>query len=163
MINFSSHDGLHDALTGALTLQAFYEAVEREIARAGRDSINFHLLLLKLPHPVKNNFTENELTNSSKNPIEQELLLVQLIELVHTLKNSLRINDLISRTGLSEISVVFSGSADDLKKRVLEIAENFSAELAIVEYQENWKLAEFLLAGDVELQKIVTAKKDGTT
>ena len=163
MINFSSHDGLHDALTGALTLQAFYEAVEREIARAGRDSINLHLLLLKLPHPAKNNFTENELTNSSKNPIEQELLLVQLIELVHTLKNSLRINDLISRTGLSEISVVFSGSADDLKKRVLEIAENFSAELAIVEYQENWKLAEFLLAGDVELQKMVTAKKDRTT
>ena len=159
MIDFSSHDGLHDALTGALTLQAFYEAVEREIARAGRDSINLNLLLLKLPHPVQNNFTENELTNSSKNPIEQELLLVQLIELVHTLKNSLRINDLISRTGLSEISVVFSGSADDLKKRVLEIAENFSAELAIVEYQENWKLAEFLLAGDVELQKMVTAKK----
>jgi DUF438 domain-containing protein len=116
-----------------------------------------------LPDPVKNNFTENELTNSSKNPIEQELLLVQLIELVHTLKNSLRINDLISRTGLSEISVVFSGSADDLKKRVLEIAENFSAEVAIMEYQENWKLAEFLLAGDVELQKMVTAKKDGTT
>lgn len=163
MIDFSSHDGLHDALTGALTLQAFYEAVEREIARAGRDSINLNLLLLKLPHPVQNNFTENELTNSSKNSIEQELLLVQLIELVHTLKNSLRINDLISRTGLSEISIVFSGSADDLKKRVLEIAENFSAELAIVEYQENWKLAEFLLAGDVELQKMVTAKKDGTT
>ena len=163
MIDFSSHDGLHDALTGALTLQAFYEAVEREIARAGRDSINLHLLLLKLPPPVKTNSIENELTNSSKNPIEQELLLVQLIELVHTLKNSLRINDLISRTGLSEISVVFSGSADDLKKRVLEIAENFSAELAIVEYQENWKLAEFLLAGDVELQKMVTAKKDGTT
>ena len=163
MIDFSSHDGLHDALTGALTLQAFYEAVEREIARAGRDSINLNLLLLKLPHPVQNNFTENELPNSSKNPIEQELLLVQLIELVHTLKNSLRINDLISRTGLSEISVVFSGSADDLKKRVLEIAENFSAELAIVEYQENWKFAEFLLAGDVELQKMVTAKKDGTT
>ena len=163
MNNFSSHDGLHDALTGALTLQAFYEAVEREIARAGRDSINLHLLLLKLPPPVKTNSIENELTNSSKNPIEQELLLVQLIELVHTLKNSLRINDLISRTGLSESSVVFSGSADDLKKRVLEIAENFSAELAIVEYQENWKLAEFLLAGDVELQKMVTAKKDGTT
>ena len=163
MNNFSSHDGLHDSLTGALTLQAFYEAVEREIARAGRDSINLHLLLLKLPPPVKTNSIENELTNSSKNPIEQELLLVQLIELVHTLKNSLRINDLISRTGLSEISVVFSGSADDLKKRVLEIAENFSAELAIVEYQENWKLAEFLLAGDVELQKMVTAKKDGTT
>ena len=163
MNNFSSQDGLHDSLTGALTLQAFYEAVEREIARAGRDSINLHLLLLKLPPPVKTNSIENELTNSSKNPIEQELLLVQLIELVHTLKNSLRINDLISRTGLSEISVVFSGSADDLKKRVLEIAENFSAELAIVEYQENWKLAEFLLAGDVELQKMVTAKKDGTT
>ena len=163
MNNFSSHDGLHDSLTGALTLQAFYEAVEREIARAGRDSINLHLLLLKLPPPVKTNSIENELTNSSKNPNEQELLLVQLIELVHTLKNSLRINDLISRTGLSEISVVFSGSADDLKKRVLEIAENFSAELAIVEYQENWKLAEFLLAGDVELQKMVTAKKDGTT
>ena len=163
MNNFSSHDGLHDSLTGALTLQAFYEAVEREIARAGRDSINLHLLLLKLPPPVKTNSIENELTNSSKNPIEQELLLVQLIELVHTLKNSLRINDLISRTGLSEISVVFSGNADDLKKRVLEIAENFSAELAIVEYQENWKLAEFLLAGDVELQKMVTAKKDGTT
>ena len=163
MNDFSSHDGLHDSLTGALTLQAFYEAVEREIARAGRDSINLHLLLLKLPPPVKTNSIENELTNSSKNPNEQELLLVQLIELVHTLKNSLRINDLISRTGLSEISVVFSGSADDLKKRVLEIAENFSAELAIVEYQENWKLAEFLLAGDVELQKMVTAKKDGTT
>ena len=163
MNNFSSHDGLHDSLTGALTLQAFYEAVEREIARAGRDSINLHLLLLKLPPPVKTNSIENELTNSSKNPIEQELLLVQLIELVHTLKNSLRINDLISRTGLSEISVVFSGSADDLKKRVLEIAENFSAELAIVEYQENWELAEFLLAGDLELQKMVTAKKDGTT
>ena len=163
MNNFSSHDGLHDSLTGALTLQAFYEAVEREIARAGRDSINLHLLLLKLPPPVKTNSIENELTNSSKNPIEQELLLVQLIELVHTLKNSLRINDLISRTGLSEISVVFSGSADYLKKRVLEIAENFSAELAIVGYQENWKLAEFLLAGDVELQKMVTAKKDGTT
>jgi GGDEF domain-containing protein len=163
MIDFSSHDGLHDSLTGALTLQAFYEAVEREIARAGRDSTNLHLLLLKLPPPVKTNSIENELTNPSQNHIEQELLLVQLIELVHTLKNSLRINDLISRTGLSEISVVFSGSADDLKKRVLEIAENFSAEVAIMEYQENWKLAEFLLAGDVELQKMVTAKKDGTT
>ena len=159
MNDFSSHDGLHDALTGALTLQAFYEAVEREIARAGRDSINLHLLLLKLSTPIKTNSIENESTNPSTNHIEQELLLVQLIELVHTLKNSLRINDLISRTGLSEISVVFSGSADDLKKRVLEIAENFSAELAIVEYQENWKLAEFLLAGDVELQKMVTAKK----
>ena len=162
MNDFSSHDGLHDSLTGALTLQAFYEAVEREIARAGRDSINLHLLLLKLPHPVKNNFTENEITNPGKNHIEQELLLVQLIELVHALKNSLRINDLISRTGLSEISVVFSGSPDELMKRVLEIAKNFSVEVAIMEYQENWKLAEFLLAGDVELQKIVTAKKDVT-
>ena len=162
MIDFSSHGGLHDALTGALTLQAFYEAVEREIARAGRDSTNLHLLLLKLPHPVKNNFTENESTNPSKNHIEQELLLVQLIELVHALKNSLRINDLISRTGLCEISVVFSGSPDELMKRVLEIAKNFSAVVAIMEYQENWKLAEFLLAGDVELQKIVTAKKDAT-
>jgi hypothetical protein len=142
MNDFSSHDGLHDSLTGALTLQAFYEAVEREIARAGRDSINLHLLLLKLPPPVKTNSIENELTNPSKNHIEQELLLVQLIELVHALKNSLRINDLISRTGLSEI------------------ARNFSAEVAIMEYQENWKLAEFLLAGDVKLQKIVTAKKD---
>jgi hypothetical protein len=45
-------------------------------------------------------------------------------------------------------------------KRVLEIAKNFSAEVEIMEYQENWKLAEFLLAGDVKLQKIVTAKKD---
>jgi GGDEF domain-containing protein len=160
MTNFSSHDGLHDALTGALTLQAFYEAAEREIARAGRDSINLHLLLLKLPPPVKTNSIENELTNPSKNHIEQELLLVQLIELVHALKNSLRINDLISRTGLSEISVVFSGSPDELMKRVLEIAKNFSAEVEIMKYQENWKLAEFLLAGDVKLQKIVTAKKD---
>jgi DUF438 domain-containing protein len=141
MNDFSSHDGL---------------------ARAGRDSINLHLLLLKLPPPVKTNSIENELTNPSKNHIEQELLLVQLIELVHALKNSLRINDLISRTGLSEISIVFSGSPDELMKRVLEIAKNFSAEVEIMEYQENWKLAEFLLAGDVKLQKIVTAKKDVT-
>jgi hypothetical protein len=115
-----------------------------------------------LPPPVETNSIENELTNPSKNHIEQELLLVQLIELVHALKNSLRINDLISRTGLCEISVIFSGSPDELMKRILEIAKNFSAEVAIMEYQENWKLAEFLLAGDVELQKIVTAKKDVT-
>ena len=163
MMNFSSHDGLHDALTGALTLLAFYEAVEREIARARRDPINLHLLLLKLPVPIKNAFSDSESTHTNKEPIEQEQLLVQLIELVHALRISLRINDLISRTGFSEISVVFSGNAEELKKRVLEIAKNFSAEVAIVEYQENWKLAEFLLAGDVELQNMVKAKKDGTT
>ena len=76
---------------------------------------------------------------------------MQLVELVHALKSSLRINDLISRTALSEISVVFSGNADELKKRVLETAKNFSAEVAMVQYQENWKLPDFLMAGDMAL------------
>lgn len=151
MKNLSSHDGLHDALTGALTLQAFYEAVEREIARADRDSINLYLLLLKLSHPIQNTFTDTEFSNPNKNSVEQEILLVQLVELVHALKSSLRINDLISRTALSEISVVFSGNADEIKKRVLETAKNFSAEVAMVKYQENWKLPDFLMAGDMAL------------
>ncbi len=151
MKNLSSHDGLHDALTGALTLQAFYEAVEREIARADRDSINLYLLLLKLSHPIQNTFTDTEFSNPNKNSVEQEILLVQLVELVHALKSSLRINDLISRTALSEISVVFSGNADEIKKRVLETAKNFSAEVAMVKYQKNWKLPDFLMAGDMAL------------
>jgi PleD family two-component response regulator len=151
MKNLSSHDGLHDALTGALTLQAFYEAVEREIARARRDSINLYLLLLKLSHPIQNTFADTEFSNPNKNSVEREILLVQLVELVHALKSSLRINDLISRTALSEISVVFSGNADELKKRVLETAKNFSAEVAMVQYQENWKLPDFLMAGDMAL------------
>ena len=151
MKNLSSHDGLHDALTGALTLQAFYEAVEREIARARRDSINLYLLLLKLSHPIQNTFADTEFSNPNKNSVEREILLVQLVELVHALKSSLRINDLISRTALSEISVVFSGNADELKKLVLETAKNFSAEVAMVQYQENWKLPDFLMAGDMAL------------
>ena len=151
MKNLSSHDGLHDALTGALTLQAFYEAVEREIARTRRDSINLYLLLLKLSHPIQNTFADTEFSNPNKNSVEREILLVQLVELVHALKSSLRINDLISRTALSEISVVFSGNADELKKRVLETAKNFSAEVAMVQYQENWKLPDFLMAGDMAL------------
>ncbi len=151
MKNLSSHDGLHDSLTGALTLQAFYEAVEREIARARRDSINLYLLLLKLSHPIQNTFADTEFSNPNKNSVEREILLVQLVELVHALKSSLRINDLISRTALSEISVVFSGNADELKKRVLETAKNFSAEVAMVQYQENWKLPDFLMAGDMAL------------
>ena len=151
MKNLSSHDGLHDALTGALTLQAFYEAVEREIARARRHSINLYLLLLKLSHPIQNTFADTEFSNPNKNSVEREILLVQLVELVHALKSSLRINDLISRTALSEISVVFSGNADELKKRVLETAKNFSAEVAMVQYQENWKLPDFLMAGDMAL------------
>ena len=151
MKNLSSHDGLHDALTGALTLQAFYEAVEREIARARRDSINLYLLLLKLSHSIQNTFADTEFSNPNKNSVEREILLVQLVELVHALKSSLRINDLISRTALSEISVVFSGNADELKKRVLETAKNFSAEVAMVQYQENWKLPDFLMAGDMAL------------
>ena len=151
MKNLSSHDGLHDALTGALTLQAFFEAVEREIARARRDSINLYLLLLKLSHPIQNTFADTEFSNPNKNSVEREILLVQLVELVHALKSSLRINDLISRTALSEISVVFSGNADELKKRVLETAKNFSAEVAMVQYQENWKLPDFLMAGDMAL------------
>lgn len=157
MMNLSSHDGLHDALTGALTLQAFYEAVEREIARTGRDAMKLHLLLLKLPSPIEKTSMDTELTTLSKNPIEQEQLLVQLIELVHALKISLRNNDLISRTGLSEISIVFNGNAEELSKRVVETAKDFSAEIAMVQYQKNWKLPDFLLAGDMALHGIVTA------
>lgn len=162
MKNLSSHDGFYDALTGALTLQAFYEAVEREIARAGRDSINLYLLLLKLSHPIQNTFADADFSNPNKNSVEQEILLVQLVELVHALKSSLRINDLVSRTALSEISVVFSGNADELKKRVLETAKNFSAEVAMVQYQENWKLPDFLMAGDMALNGIGTPKNVAT-
>jgi hypothetical protein len=147
-------------MTGALTLQAFYEAVDREIARAGRDSMNLHLLILKLPFRREDTLTDIKVNNANKNLIEQEQLLVQLIELVHALKISLRVNDLISRTGLCEISIVFSGNPEELKKRVLETAKNFSAKVAMVQYQENWKLPEFLLAGDMALKGKVDAKND---
>jgi hypothetical protein len=162
MKNLSSHDGLHDSLTGALTLLAFYEAVEREIARAGREIMSLHLLLLKLPLPIGNSSANSETTRLSNNQMSEELLLVQLIELVHELKSSLRNNDLISRTGLSEISIVFSGNAKDLKKRIIEIASRYSAEIAMVQYQENWKLPEFLMVGDIALKGIVTEKNDAT-
>ena len=158
MKNLSSHDGLHDALTGALTLPAFYEAVTREIARARRDPIQLHLLLLNLLPTAHVDESDSESPTYRKNPIEQDQLLVALIELVHELQISLRENDLISRTGLSEVSIVFSGNAKDLKKRVLKIANDFSAAIAIVQYQENWKLAEFLMAGDVASQEAVRAK-----
>ena len=158
MNNLSSHDGLHDALTGALTLPAFYEAVTREIARARRDPIQLHLLLLNLLPTAHVDESDSESTTYRKNPIEQDQLLVALIELVHELQISLRENDLISRTGLSEVSIVFSGNAEDLKKRVLKIASDFSATVAIVQYQENWKLAEFLTAGDLASQEAVRAK-----
>ena len=158
MNNLSSHDGLHDALTGALTLPAFYEAVTREIARARRDPIQLHLLLLNLLPTAHVDESDSESPTYRKNPIEQDQLLVALIELVHELQISLRENDLISRTGLSEVSIVFSGNAEDLKKRVLKIASDFSATVAIVQYQENWKLAEFLTAGDLASQEAVRAK-----
>ena len=158
MKNLSSHDGLHDALTGALTLPAFYEAVTREIARARRDPIQLHLLLLNLLPTAHVDESDSESPTYRKNPIEQDQLLVALIELVHELQISLRENDLISRTGLSEVSIVFSGNAEDLKKRVLKIANDFSAAIAIVQYQVNWKLAEFLTAGDLASQEAVRAK-----
>ena len=122
MNNLSSHDGLHDALTGALTLPAFYEAVTREIARARRDPIQLHLLLLNLLPTAHVDESDSESPTYRKNPIEQDQLLVALIELVHELQISLRENDLISRTGLSEVSIVFSGNAEDLKKRVRVMA-----------------------------------------
>ena len=158
MNNLSSHDGLHDALTGALTLPAFYEAVTREIARARRDPIQLHLLLLNLLPTAHVDESDSESPTYRKNPIEQDQLLVALIELVHELQISLRENDLISRTGLSEVSIVFSGNAEDLKKRVLKISNDFSAAIAIVQYQVNWKLAEFLTAGDLASQEAVRAK-----
>lgn len=158
MNNLSSHDGLHDALTGALTLPAFYEAVTREIARARRDPIQLHLLLLNLLPTAHVDESDSDSPTYRKNPIELDQLLVALIELVHELQISLRENDLISRTGLSEVSIVFSGNAEELKKRVLKIANDFSAAIAIVQYQENWKLAEFLTAGDVASQEAVRAK-----
>ena len=158
MNNLSSHDGLHDALTGALTLPAFYEAVTREIARARRDPIQLHLLLLNLLPTAHVDESDSESPTYRKNPIEQDQLLVALIELVHELQISLRENDLISRTGLSEVSIVFSGNAEELKKRVLKIDNDFSAAIAIVQYQKNWKLAEFLTAGDLALQEAVRAK-----
>ena len=158
MNNLSSHDGLHDALTGALTLPAFYEAVTREIARARRDPIQLHLLLLNLLPTAHVDESDSESPTYRKNPIEQDQLLVALIELVHELQISLRENDLISRTGLSEVSIVFSGNAEELKKRVLKIANDFSAAIAIVQYQVNWKLAEFLTAGDLASQEAVRAK-----
>ncbi len=158
MNNLSSHDGLHDALTGALTLPAFYEAVTREIARARRDRMQLHLLLLNLLPTNQGDESDAESPTYRKNSIQQDQLLVALIELVHELQISLRENDLISRTGLSEVSIVFSGNAEDLKKRVLKIANDFSATVAIVQYQENWKLAEFLTAGDLASQEAVRAK-----
>ncbi len=153
MNNLSSHDGLHDALTGALTLAAFYEAVAREISRASRDPMEFHLLLLNLPSAEK-----DESSNLRKKSIQQEQLLVQLVELVHELQISLRANDLISRTGLSELSIVFSGNAGDLKKRLLTIVNRFSATVAIVKYQKDWKLSQFLTAGDIALENAVRVK-----
>ena len=158
MNNLSSHDGLHDALTGALTLPAFYEAVTREIARARRDPIQLHLLLLNLLPTAHVDESDSDSPTYRKNPIELDQLLVALIELVHELQISLRENDLISRTGLSEVSIVFSGNAEELKKRVLKIDNDFSAAIAIVQYQKNWKLAEFLTAGDLALQEAVRAK-----
>ena len=158
MNNLSSHDGLHDALTGALTLPAFYEAVTREIARARRDPIQLHLLLLNLLPTAHVDESDSDSPTYRKNPIELDQLLVALIELVHELQISLRENDLISRTGLSEVSIVFSGNAEDLKKRVLKIASDFSAAIAIVQYQVNWKLAEFLTAGDLASQESLRAK-----
>lgn len=161
MNNLSSHDGLHDALTGALALPAFYEAVTREIARARRDPMQLHLLLLNLLPTNEVDDIDSKSSKSSnhrKNLIEQDQLLVALIELVHELQISLRENDLISRTGLSEVSIVFSGNAEDLKKRVLKIANDLSATVAMVQYQENWKLAEFLTAGDLASQESVRAK-----
>jgi len=154
MDNLSSHDGLHDALTGALTLAAFYEAATREIARANRGSMPLHLLLLNLPSTER-----EENSNLQKKPIVDEQRLVQLVEMVHELKNSLRDNDLISRTGLGEISIVFSGNADDLHKRLLNLVQKFSAIVAIVQYQEDWKLSQFLTAGDRALEGIVRSKK----
>ncbi len=161
MNDLSSHDGLHDALTGALTLPAFYEAVTREIARARRDPMQLHLLLLNLLPINQGEEMDSQSSKSSKhrkNAIDQEQLLVALIELVHELQISLRENDLISRTGLSEVSIVFSGNAEDLKKRILKIANDFSATVAMVQYQENWKLAQFLTAGDLASQEAVRAK-----
>jgi GGDEF domain-containing protein len=158
MNNLSSHDGLHDALTGALTLPAFYEAVTREIARARRDPMQLHLLLLNLLPINQGEDMDSKSSKHRKNAIDQEQLLVALIELVHELQISLRENDLISRTGLSEVSIVFSGNAEDLKKRVLKIANDFSATVAMVQYQENWKLAQFLTAGDLASQEAVRAK-----
>ena len=158
MNNLSSHDGLHDALTGALTLPAFYEAVTREIARARRDPMQLHLLLLNLLPINQGEDMDSKSSKHRKNAIDQEQLLVALIELVHELQISLRENDLISRTGLSEVSIVFSGNAEDLKKRILKIANDFSATVAMVQYQENWKLAQFLTAGDLASQEAVRAK-----
>ncbi len=158
MNNLSSHDGLHDALTGALTLPAFYEALTREIARARRDPMQLHLLLLNLLPINQGEDMDSKSSKHRKNAIDQEQLLVALIELVHELQISLRENDLISRTGLNEVSIVFSGNAEDLKKRVLKIANDFSATVAMVQYQENWKLAQFLTAGDLASQEAVRAK-----
>ena len=158
MNDLSSHDGLHDALTGALTLPAFYEAVTREIARARRDPMQLHLLLLNLLPINQGEDMDSKSSKHRKNAIDQEQLLVALIELVHELQISLRENDLISRTGLSEVSIVFSGNAEDLKKRILKIANDFSATVAMVQYQENWKLAQFLTAGDLASQEAVRAK-----
>jgi GGDEF domain-containing protein len=149
---------LHDALTGALSLPAFNEAVAREIARAGRDSMELHLLLLNLQSITKSDFNDFEDNNPRQKSIEQEQLLIQLVEMVHELKISLRDNDLISRTGFSEISIVFSGNPDDLKKRILKIVKNFSGTVAMVKYQEDWKLAQFLTAGDLAIAKAAFTK-----
>ena len=149
---------MHDALTGALSLPAFNEAVAREIARAGRDSMELHLLLLNLQSITKSDFNDFEDNNPRQKSIEQEQLLIQLVEMVHELKISLRDNDLISRTGFSEISIVFSGNPDDLKKRILKIVKNFSGTVAMVKYQEDWKLAQFLTAGDLAIAKAAFTK-----
>lgn len=90
MNNLSSHDGLHDALTGALALPAFYEAVTREIARARRDPMQLHLLLLNLLPTNEVDDIDSKSSNHRKNSIEQDQLLVALIELVHELQISLR-------------------------------------------------------------------------
>lgn len=149
---------MHDALTGALSLPAFNEAVAREIARAGRDSMELHLLLLNLQSITKSDFNDFEDNNPRQKSIEQEQLLIQLVEMVHELKISLRDNDLISRTGFSEISIVFSGNPDDLKKRILKIVKNFSGTVAMVKYQEDWELAQFLTAGDLAIAKAAFTK-----
>lgn len=149
---------MHDALTGALSLPAFNEAVAREIARAGRDSMELHLLLLNLQSITKSDFNDFEDNNPRQKSIEQEQLLIQLVEMVHELRISLRDNDLISRTGFSEISIVFSGNPDYLKKRILKIVKNFSGTVAMVKYQEDWELAQFLTAGDLAIAKAAFTK-----
>jgi diguanylate cyclase (GGDEF)-like protein len=121
---------LTDALTGALNRRGFSEAVERELARAGRHGREFVLAFVDVRGLKAVNDTRGHQAGDQL-----------LKETVHLLRQSARANDIVGRLGGDELALLLVEIGPDEAEAVTNrIHDNVAARQAALGLNSPWEL-----------------------